>query len=355
MFDDLYVELIIHLGLIEQLKLRCINRFHLQKLNNEMIKEYISWKSIHPNNKINFRNACKLGYLNIAKWLYESPDIDPYNGHDLMKEYCIFNGEITLSHTNNDDVFIESCKYGQLEVVKWLYQLGSINIHACHDKAFRISCEKNHLTIAKWLYDLGSVCKEQNPLAQGVDIYANHGEVFILSCKCGRIEVAKWLYEYCNYNFRINYDCSFILSCREGKLEVAKWLYELYEPDDFNECKGSAFLHSCENGRIKVTKWLYEIGNINIHAKEDNAFIRSCAEGHLEVAKWLHELGVDIHTGNNYAFICSSSNRRGKVVKWLYQLGGIDINIIDNYVTPNTLQFIFDCLKELNENDSSKN
>ena len=70
--DDLYSELISELGLIEQLKFRCTNRFHLNRINSDSLKELFNFKTNHSKDKINFINVCRSGYLNLAKFLYQA-------------------------------------------------------------------------------------------------------------------------------------------------------------------------------------------------------------------------------------------------------------------------------------------
>ena len=93
--DDLYSELISHFGLIEQLKFRCTNRFHFNRINSDLLKELFNFKTNHDKYKIIFSNVCGLGYLNLAKWLYKS-------GADI--------------HVNNECAFRWSCQSGHIEV-----------------------------------------------------------------------------------------------------------------------------------------------------------------------------------------------------------------------------------------------
>lgn len=43
--DDIYLELIIHLELHDQLKLRCTSKSHLNKINSRIVQEYINYKN----------------------------------------------------------------------------------------------------------------------------------------------------------------------------------------------------------------------------------------------------------------------------------------------------------------------
>ena len=95
--DDLYSELISHLGLVEQLKFRCTNKFHANRINSDLLKEYFDFKTNHDEDKINFTNVCKFGYLKLAKWL-----------HQFDNNLCI--------GAKNNFVFAISCKNGHFEV-----------------------------------------------------------------------------------------------------------------------------------------------------------------------------------------------------------------------------------------------
>jgi len=57
----------------------------------------------------------------------------------FIRRYCI----------DDDIAFIESCLSGQLEIVKWLYSLGDIDITMEEDGIFRLSYQYGHLEIDK--------------------------------------------------------------------------------------------------------------------------------------------------------------------------------------------------------------
>ena len=93
--DDLYPELINNLGLIEQLKFRCTNKFHPNKINSDLLKEFIHFKTNHSDEEIYFFNVCEFGYINLAKWLHQL-------GADI--------------HAEDEQAFQLTCENGHIEV-----------------------------------------------------------------------------------------------------------------------------------------------------------------------------------------------------------------------------------------------
>jgi diacylglycerol kinase len=71
-----------------------------------------------------------------------------------------------------DSYFLNARQTGHLEIAKWLYSLGGVDIHAENEDAFRNACLNGYLEIAKWLYSFG-----------GVDIHAKNEYAFRITCK----------------------------------------------------------------------------------------------------------------------------------------------------------------------------
>ena len=61
----------------------------------------------------------------------------------------------TLTQKQLNEVFIDSCAYGYLEVVKYLLTSPDLkehaNIHADNDEGFRLACANEHLEKVKYL------------------------------------------------------------------------------------------------------------------------------------------------------------------------------------------------------------
>ena len=131
--------------------------------------EKIFNKTNKNNDKTNekyrmFINACKYGNLNLAKKIYFSEGIDL---HECEWEY-------------EENVFLSACCEGKLKVAQWLYSLGGFEDDI--NSAFNIVCDYGYLNIAKWLYSLGNI-----------DIHAEEDEAFINSCISDHPKVSKWL------------------------------------------------------------------------------------------------------------------------------------------------------------------
>ena len=108
---------------------------------------------------------------------------------------CIKMGDLNAlqrSKINNKDnkeiAFITACKYGQLNIAKWLINdYPNINIHVYNDKAFKRSCYNEHFEIVQWLIEYA------NSIRSPIDIHAQNERAIKLSFSNGQYHVTKWL------------------------------------------------------------------------------------------------------------------------------------------------------------------
>lgn len=150
-----------------------------------------------------------------------------------LQKYYYDNPDISI-HTKNELAFRLSCRYGQIDMAKWLIRIshdkkiGLINIHAKNDDAFFWSGVRGHLEVVKWLIELS-----RDDKFGLINIHEYDDDVFVHNCINGNLELAKWLmnlsYEekMVPFNIHKNNEYLFWQSCINGHLEVARWLYFL--------------------------------------------------------------------------------------------------------------------------------
>lgn len=103
---------------------------------------------IYGMNEFVFRYACIYGHILTVKWLYNLSNC-------LGRRYCI--------NIDNDYLFRKSCIRNHLEVAIWLYNEAIkngtyIDIHSPYgeDEAFIQSCKEGNVKIVKWLCEICS-------------------------------------------------------------------------------------------------------------------------------------------------------------------------------------------------------
>jgi len=89
-----------------------------------------------------------------------------------------------------------------------------VDINHEEKSALMKSCLHGNLEIVKWLYDL-------NPNLPAEEI----NNMFLKSCESGIIELAQWVYSLC-VNIP-DYSDIFRCCCEEGDVDIAKWLYSI--------------------------------------------------------------------------------------------------------------------------------
>lgn len=92
--------------------------------------------------------------------------------------------EYNYSILDLNDAFILACRYGHLNLCKYLLQYnGNIKISAKEDEAFCSACENGHFEIAIWLLRL----------KPNINIMAQNNRPFKLSQHNEHNDIATWL------------------------------------------------------------------------------------------------------------------------------------------------------------------
>lgn len=268
-----------------------------------------------------FWNGCVFGWLDVVKYLYQSYTIDVH--------FC------------NNLFFTESCEYGRLEIVKFLLNIDK-NIYDRHGSTgFILSCKNNHLDIVKYLYGFA---------AEKYGIPNTWRYTFHYVCANDYLDMAKWLYSLDDklivsdilfwYNL---FDCCI----EKGLLEVSKWLYSLDNGINTYLQQNSSFSKSCRSGNLELVKWIYSLlnGKVILNPNPETLFQYVCEKkDNIEIAKFLLELGhntdvgnrehisgnkIDIHGNKERAFRRACLFNNIKMAKWLYQVSLNEGNPID--------------------------
>ncbi len=150
-----------------------------------------------------------------------------------------------------------SIKNGDLEKVISIWNLAKnieiyLDIHIFNDYAFKISCLCGNLDISKWIWNMGNINLLSNEKSIFINYYQkniedlyleilfdcdpaikiSNNEIFLYSCSIGNIEIVKWLWNlHTSLNIQIdihsNKDEIFYMACFYNQIEIAKWLCEL--------------------------------------------------------------------------------------------------------------------------------
>ena len=228
-------------------------------------------------NNYTFIYSCKSGNIELVKCLYDL----------ILKS----NGEIDI-HFANELAFQNACKSGNLELVQWLWNFDEkINIHEYDDLAFNHACKSGNLKLVQWLWELGLEIESKD----GTKININSNELFSDACRSGNLELVQWLWKLSleiesKGGTRINtgFYYSFLQACRSGNLELVQWLYLILENNTIVKNVFTDFLfNACMSKNLELVKWLYNLFITNGEII-DIRHIISCTIYTYEITKWLN-------------------------------------------------------------------
>ena len=250
--------------------------------------------------------ACKYGDLEVVKWIYF------YHIRQDDKYHEPFEKRLSM-----ENAIIN----GHLEVVKWLYLHGK---HIIYSDAITDAAKNGHLVMLEWLIDhSSSQAYEFDELARKgyleiIKLLHKKGRLIGLSknemdwaAGNGHLQVVKWL--DANVNVKINEGCTtkaMDLAAKNGHLKVVKWLHS-----NRNEgCTKAAVDYAAANGHFEIVKWL--LNNRKEGSKYAMAF--SIKYGHLKIVKYLHTKYQKNFTEDDIKW--AVTNNHYKVLKYLNQI-----------------------------------
>jgi len=179
---------------------------------NEEINEMIANKY-----KEIYYECCMEDNLEAVKWLVENEKVD--------EDYNCYKDE----NCKECDIFEECCRKGSFRVAKYLIEELGVDIKIESDIGFYWSCVNGYLEIAKWIFGLGYI-----------DIHS-HRDTLETCCRLGHLKVAKRVNDICKFKKE---DIKRVLDKMKGKIiindeckKIIKWLRELYRGEKYIEEK----------------------------------------------------------------------------------------------------------------------
>ena len=239
--------------------------------NNDLIKlsNYISLDKL--NYQRAFNDACLTGNLDAVKFLYNLT-----NDLNLLSYKSLYH----------------SC-YKDFDLVKWLIETNpNLDLTLENYKPFRLACYRGKYDIAKYLYD-------KNP--EVIDKLKDSFEIcerMVLDSLYNSLELCKWLYSFNIYEFDIESLYDILV---DGNLNVEKleWLYSVIPEFINNHRYIIIFNHSWFNG-LECAKWLYnKRPDIDIYNDNYCLFIDSCNHNKKDIIDWLLSLRPQIFDNTN--------------------------------------------------------
>lgn len=303
--------------------------------------------SVKPNNIIDLVEVAFFGSVAIAALGICSYNYCKYwmlkralKNNDILKVKACFNKvrNVNTSYQYCLSPLHLACKFGNLEVVKWLVEEKNADVNLIIQKivntyyqsgrlasfrvaqenvALHIACQAGNLDIVRYLLD-----KNANPIVKAnyrspIMIVVNKKRLDIFKCLVDKIIAAAQAGANIDLRLDINYVCKY------GTLEMAQYL-----ADRLNHTDIIYFAHrASSNNRLDIIKYLADNDNFDSEMVASNV----CGFGTLDMAKYLvEEKDLDVDTSYNNQLILDTAIEEGNldVMKYLVEKGA-SVNNVD--------------------------
>ena len=259
------IKQLIYIVNTEWYRIKCMFEILCKEGHNEIIKYIIDNLSEEYNEYKNLA-AYKFTCMNIREIFSTSLKCAGNVSCIEIIQYII---DIQQKHNIQNmidiqNIFIDACGNGQLDVIKYLLRYENINIHINNEKAFITACHGGNIDIVKYLINY---CEKYD---EKINIHADYDKAFFLCCINNRIDVIEYLLKYCEKNNSIidikNREI-FSYTCASGSLSIIKLLLEYGErignKIDIHHNYDNALLYACERNRIEIILFLLNYDTIS--------------------------------------------------------------------------------------------
>lgn len=255
------------------------------------------------------KEMSRRGWLKPLKWMHSKYTLGGLNAEIVIYEACR-NGRknivkwLMLQKFNLDlkEVMKESCGYGWIDIVIWLWETTDHNIFNMAEY-LQEACEYGRLNVVRWVTD--NVPKEN----------LNAHDLLNAACKNSWKDIILWVFKHLNYELddisrAVKVACAFDAlevvelihkhhpfdqnmaaeamheslqnKSEHCKGEVAMYLFQKFKSDNFNT--EIILMKACEYGWVPLVKQIFEKG-INNTVDISKAFNLACRNGEREIVE----------------------------------------------------------------------
>lgn len=263
------------------------------------------------NSDINtiIREMSRRGWLKTLKWVHSNYTLDGFNAEFVINEACQ-NGRknivkwLLLQNFNLDqrEVMKESCGYGWMDIVIWLWETADQQIFNMTD-SLQEACEYKRLNIVRWVTD--NVPTE----------HLNVQSLIIAACKNSWIDIILWVFKHLDSTC---YDISRAVkeACAFDALEVVQIIHK-HHPFDQNmaaEAMYESLQNKSEHCKGEVAMFLFQKFNADIFDTEI-ILMKACEYGWIALVKKIFEKGIENPIVMAKAFHLACMNGETQIVE----------------------------------------
>lgn len=267
--------------------------------------------------------VCLNGHFHIIEFIFTevSTFVDSICAYDDMKH----KGIVPVMS------FFNACAGGHLDIANFLLETKRMTFNGFDNKcaAFEYACKYGRLNIVKFLVDCNNICG--NCFFDPSD---NGNQPFVDACGGGHEDIVRYLLNiraqqlYGNIRANSMNNLAFRMACANGHENIARMLLSLNDtyPNDRYlriepaDADNNAFVRACGNGHENIVDMLlglqYKYPQINPGSCQNLALFLACGGGHVNIVKKLIRLmdegdrRIVLCDGQNRAFVASCMSRK---------------------------------------------
>ncbi|XP_067653301.1 ankyrin repeat domain-containing protein 50-like [Haliotis asinina] len=252
------------------------------------------------------------------------------NGHNDVVEFLVEKGaDLSLKVKTGDNVLHLACYGGQLDVVKYLLSLNSININRRGWKKMTpimVAANQGYKEVVELLVKRGA----------DLSLRAQMGNILHTACSRGHFDVVKYLLSLNSVDIDSrgwNERTPVMVAAFKGRKKVVELLVKHGADLSLSTATNNEILHlSCIQGEFDVVKYLLSLNYFDVNCRGWNMMtpvMLAAYHGHKQVMELLVKHGADlsltVETGNNILHLACGKGKFD-VVKYLLSLNLLDIN-----------------------------